>query len=93
MRITTVLFDLDGTLIDTFALIMEAFRRACQAVLGSDPSNDDLYVHWGAPLRTRFAAIAPHQVDKLVAAYTPIYDALQMQLRHRSLKSRKCLRD
>lgn len=80
MLITTVLFDLDGTLIDTFTLILEAFRRACQTVLRSDPSNEALFAHWGAPLRMRFASIAPDQVDELVAAYTSIYDALQMQL-------------
>lgn len=80
MPTTTVLFDLDGTLIDTFTLIMEAFRRACQTVLKSDPSDEALFAHWGAPLRIRFAAIAPAQVEELVAAYTPIYDALQVQL-------------
>jgi len=80
MPITTVLFDLDGTLLDTFTLIKEAFRRACQTVLKSAPSHEALLAHWGAPLRIRFASIAPDQVDELVAAYTPIYNALQLQL-------------
>ncbi len=80
MPTTTVLFDLDGTLLDTFTLITEAFRRACHAILSSEPSDDVRNAHWGAPLRTRFAAIAPDRVDDLIAAYTPFYDALQAQL-------------
>ncbi len=80
MPITTVLFDLDGTLLDSFALIMAAFRHACDTVLGYVPTEDALHAHWGEPLRTRFAYFAPDRVDELVAAYTPYYDVLQTQL-------------
>ncbi len=80
MSITTILFDLDGTLLDSFALILAAFRHACLTVLGHAPTDEELHVLWGAPLRTRFAHIAPDRVDDLLAAYTPRYDALQAQL-------------
>jgi pyrophosphatase PpaX len=39
--VDTVLFDLDGTLIDTYNLYIEAYRRALNPVLGRDPSMDD----------------------------------------------------
>jgi len=39
--VDTVLFDLDGTLIDTYALYIEAYRRALTPVLGRDPTMDD----------------------------------------------------
>lgn len=70
-----VLFDLDGTLLDTFALITRAFRDACRAVLGREPSEREVLERWGQPLAVRFRAIAPSRVDALIAAYTAAYDA------------------
>lgn len=70
-----VLFDLDGTLLDSFALITGAFRDACRAVLGREPSEREVLARWGKPLAIRFEALAPSRVDALVAAYTAAYDA------------------
>lgn len=45
MEIGTILFDLDGTLIDTYRLYMEAYRRALAPVIGFAPSDAELLAH------------------------------------------------
>jgi pyrophosphatase PpaX len=43
--ISTVLFDLDGTLVDTFTLYLEAYSRALETHLGRRPELDDFITH------------------------------------------------
>lgn len=68
-----VLFDLDGTLLDSYQLITSAFRHACTAVLGREVSDAEVTSRWGQPLSDRFAAIAAGRIPELVAAYTDFY--------------------
>lgn len=77
LSVDAVLFDLDGTLVDSFSLIAESFTYAVRKVLARDPTPEELRREWGAPLRTRAAAVAPGHVDELVAAYEKYYDRLQ----------------
>lgn len=70
-----VLFDLDGTLVDSHALILQAFRHAAHAVLGRTLTDDETRMRWGEPLPARFAALAPDAVAALVAEYSTYYDA------------------
>lgn len=52
--ITTVLFDLDGTLINTIELILSSYRYTVEAH-GFDPVSDELWMkHLGIPLRVQF---------------------------------------
>ncbi len=76
-----VLFDLDGTLVDSVGLIDEAFRYACRTVLGRDPSEAEVFARWGEPLPARFTALAPDRVEALVAEYTQYYEAHLHRLR------------
>ena len=48
-----VLFDLDGTLIDTYQLILESFRHATRKVLGRVIPDEQLMVKVGQPLSTQ----------------------------------------
>ncbi|HLW61117.1 MAG TPA: HAD-IA family hydrolase [bacterium] len=73
--VRAVLFDLDGTLIDSYALIASSFRHAARTVLARDLADDEVTAHWGEPLPARFAHLAPARVPALVAAYTDYYDA------------------
>jgi len=75
-----VLFDLDGTLVDSFALIAASFAHAVREVLGRDPTEAELYHRWGAPLRARAEAVAPGRAAELARAYERYYDAHQDQV-------------
>lgn len=78
---TAVLFDLDGTLLDTFALITSSFRAACRAVLGREPTEREVVERWGQPLAARFASIDPARTEALIAAYSAAYDAAHAEAR------------
>jgi pyrophosphatase PpaX len=49
-RLTCVLFDLDGTLVDTTDLIFESYRYTLQTLLGFTPTDEELLGQYGRPL-------------------------------------------
>ena len=70
-RPAAVLFDLDGTLIDSITLILGSMRYAfakCDRVI---PSDEEWLTGVGIPLRTMFQRYAAEdaEVDRLIAAY------------------------
>jgi pyrophosphatase PpaX len=77
MRVVAVMFDLDGTLIDSFALIEAAFRHASRTVLGRPPTDEEVLARWGEPLPVRAAHLVPdpRRAAEWVRAYTAYYDA------------------
>ncbi len=75
MAITTVLFDLDGTLIDSFALIAASYRHAARTVLDRTLTEEEVVARWGEPLVVRAEHLAPDRTEEFVAAYTTYYDA------------------
>lgn len=65
-----VVFDLDGTLIDTIPLIVASHRHALETVLGVCPYSDaELAAGIGVPLRQQMERLAPGREDELFAAY------------------------
>jgi pyrophosphatase PpaX len=75
-----VLFDLDGTLIDTIELILSSARHATEEVLGEALPDDVLRHNIGVPLRAQFAEYAPDHVDELLVAYREHNDAVHDEL-------------
>ncbi|MGH2349400.1 MAG: HAD family hydrolase [bacterium] len=74
MRFETVLFDLDGTLVDSFELITQSFRHAVRTARHREATDDEVFSRWGEPLRIRLESIAaPEQLPDVVAAYTAFY--------------------
>jgi pyrophosphatase PpaX len=65
----TVLFDLDGTLIDSIELILASHRHATLEVLGESPSDDVLRQGIGVPLLTQMRTLDESRADALVTAY------------------------
>ena len=68
---STVLFDLDGTLIDSIRLILDSYHHAF-AVHGLPPQDDAVFLRGvGTPLGVALAAWAPNEVarDALIATY------------------------
>lgn len=75
MESATVVFDLDGTLIDSFVLIAASFRHAARTVLGRSLTEDEVVAGWGEPLPVRVAHLASDRGEELIAAYTAHYEA------------------
>ena len=70
-RPLAVLFDLDGTLIDSIELILSSMRHAFAARGATAPADEDWLAGVGIPLRTMFDRYAgsPEELDSLIAAY------------------------
>src|SRR2546429_2197348 len=70
MRFETVLFDLDGTVVDSGAIILASMRHATREVLGRDYSDEELLQAVGGPgLEAQMSALAPEHVERLVDVY------------------------
>jgi pyrophosphatase PpaX len=81
MRFPVVLFDLDGTVIDSGAIILASMRHAVREVLGADPPDEELMAAVGGPgLEAQMHALAPDRVEDLVTVYRahnePLHDGL-----------------
>lgn len=70
-RLPAVLFDLDGTLVDTIALLLGAMRHAFTTCALPLPRDEEWVAGIGTPLVTQFRGFvaAEPQVAALVAAY------------------------
>lgn len=64
-----VLFDLDGTLIDTVRLIRESMQFATLHVLGAELPDEDLMQNVGIPLLSQMRVISEEHAEELVAVY------------------------
>jgi pyrophosphatase PpaX len=64
-----VVFDLDGTLVDSVELITVSFQHAIREVLGREASREEAVQHVGTPLREQMLRISPEHADELVAVY------------------------
>src|SRR5262249_43272555 len=62
-----VLFDLDGTLIDTTDLIFQSYQHALAEILGREATVGDLLLGYGQPLYAAFSAL----LDRLALGGTP----------------------
>ena len=73
--IKAVIFDLDGTLIDTNDLIIETFQKVIRDCLGMDPTDDDLHHVYGKTLDEQMAYFSAERQQELVDAYRVYYRA------------------
>jgi pyrophosphatase PpaX len=70
MRYPVVLFDLDGTLIDSGPIIMASMRHASVTVLGLEPDEERVRAAIGGPgLIAQMRDLDPDRVDELVEVY------------------------
>jgi pyrophosphatase PpaX len=81
-RYPVVLFDLDGTVVDSGAIILASMRHATREVLGRDIADAELLQAVGGPgLEAQMAVFAPERVEELVRVYRahnePLHDELE----------------
>ncbi|MDQ3866896.1 MAG: HAD-IA family hydrolase [Actinomycetota bacterium] len=82
MRHPTVLFDLDGTLIDSGAMILASFRHATRTVLAREIPDEELVAAvGGATIHDQMRVFDVERVEDLVEAYrahnTPLHEELE----------------
>jgi pyrophosphatase PpaX len=67
----TVLFDLDGTLVDSGSIILASFRHATSTVLRRQIPDHELLAAVGGPgLREQMEALDPELVEELMEVYS-----------------------
>jgi len=81
MRYPTVLFDLDGTLIDSGEIILSSFRHATQTVLEREIPDEVLAAAvGGSNIHEQMRAFDEERADELVRVYrehnAPLHDGL-----------------
>src|SRR5438270_9548659 len=81
MRFPVVLFDLDGTVIDSGAIILASMRHAAREVLGAVVPDEQLMAAVGGPgLEAQMRALAPDRVEELVTVYRAHNEPLHEEL-------------
>jgi pyrophosphatase PpaX len=81
VRYPVVLFDLDGTVIDSGAIILASMRHAAETVLGGSYTDEQLLATVGGPgLDAQMQALDPSRVDELIRVYRahnePLHETL-----------------
>jgi pyrophosphatase PpaX len=82
VRFPVVLFDLDGTVIDSGAIILASMRHAAETVVGGTYTDAELMKAVGGPgLEAQMVVLDPDRVDELVRVYRahnePLHETLE----------------
>jgi pyrophosphatase PpaX len=81
MRFAVLLFDLDGTLIDSGPIILASMKHASVTVLGREPDEELVRAAIGGPgLIAQMRDLDPDRVDELVDAYRAHNEPLHAEL-------------
>ncbi len=81
MRYPTVLFDLDGTLVDSGAMILASFRHATRTVLAREIPDEELVAACGgATIHEQMRSFDPDRVQELVRVYREHNEPLHADL-------------
>ena len=81
MRYPVVLFDLDGTVIDSGSIILASMRHAAQTVLGREIPDEQLVAAVGGPgLVEQMRILDADRVDELVECYRSHNEPLHSEL-------------
>jgi pyrophosphatase PpaX len=81
MRFPVVLFDLDGTLIDSGPIILASMRHAARTVLGVEVDETKVRAAIGGPgLAAQMRELDPNRVDELVEVYREHNEPLHGEL-------------
>ena len=73
-QITTLLFDLDGTLIDTNELIVTSYLHTLEKYYPGRFTREDVLPFMGPPLMEVFSGIDAEKVDEMIKVYRKYND-------------------
>lgn len=68
-NISTLLFDLDGTLIDTNELIIQSFLHTLEKYFPNQYTREDVIHFMGPPLEETFTKVDPERMELLRETY------------------------
>ena len=68
-KITTVLFDLDGTFIDTNELIITTYLHTLEKYYPSKYQREDVLPFIGPTLHESFGSVDPDRVEEMILEY------------------------
>ena len=81
MRFPVVLFDFDGTVIDSGAIIIASMRHATKTVLGRDIPDEELgRAVGGSGLVEQMRLLDPERIDELVTVYREHNEPLHAEI-------------
>jgi pyrophosphatase PpaX len=81
MPFAVVLFDLDGTVVDSGGIILASMRHATREVLGREFADAELMAAVGGPgLEAQMRELGPEHVDELVRVYRAHNEPLHEEL-------------
>lgn len=81
MRFPVVLFDFDGTIVDSGGIILASMRHATRTVLAREYSDRELMANVGGPgLEAQMVAFAPDQAEELVRVYREHNESIHDEL-------------
>ncbi|MBP2644777.1 MAG: HAD-superfamily hydrolase, subfamily variant 1 [Firmicutes bacterium] len=69
MNYRGILFDLDGTLLNTNALIIQSFQHTYRVHFNRDVDVDIVRAYFGRPLRAALEYLGPDKVDEMTKTY------------------------
>jgi len=75
MKYKYVLFDLDGTLIDTNSLIIDSFKYTYKTHLGIDVPEEEILKYFGEPLIVTLRRYSEEQADAMYQTYITYNEA------------------
>ncbi len=76
MKYKYVLFDLDGTLIDTNRLIIDCFKHTYKAHLDLDVSEEEILKHFGEPLIITLRRYSEEKHQEMFETYVSFNEAI-----------------
>lgn len=68
-KIKAILFDFDGTLMDTIPLIVESYQYVYREYCGREVSREEIVAGIGLPLEEIFSSEKPERQEELLEAY------------------------
>lgn len=70
--IKAVLFDLDGTLINTNDLILKSFKHTFKKMLNLEPTVEEITMNYGKPLQEIFKKYDEDKIEDMISCYRKI---------------------